>query len=199
MTNSTVRVATGLCLLLTLAACGSTPPSKFYRLTPVAGLADGGQHPALGIGPIDIPEFLDRDALVYSSGGNQLQVVAGERWAEPLEDGIQRVVGLNLARLLQSENLHYYPWDPRQDPDYGISLRVLDLDATDRQATLVVDWLLYRPASGETVSKQISQFSEPLPQAVALAPAELPRAYSALLYQLSETIAAAIHADRGAD
>lgn len=191
MTNKLLRISAGVCLLLWLGACGSSPPNNFYRLTPAVAPVPGGQAPSLGIGPVDVPEFLNRNALVYARGGNQLQITGTERWAEPLEFGITRVIGLNLSALLQTENLRFFPWDVRLAPDYGVRISVLDLDAREGQATLVVDWLIYRPADVAHVTRQISQFSEPLAPGQP-EPADLPAAYSALLYQLSETIAAAI-------
>ncbi len=195
MNNTMTKIATGLGLLLCLAACGSSPANHFYRLTPGPGAIGEGQQPALGIGPVEIPEFLKRNTLVYSKGDNRLQIAGGELWAEPLDEGVKRVVGLNLAQLLDTGNLSYFPWDTRHNPTYGIRVTVLDLDANDGQATLVADWRLYRPEDGKTVDQRISQFSQTLGTG-NLAASELPAAYSALFYQLSETIAAAVRSDQ---
>ncbi|MBP6681938.1 MAG: membrane integrity-associated transporter subunit PqiC [Halioglobus sp.] len=191
MTSTLKQISASLCLLLCLMSCASSPPSNFYRLTPAVDHAPGGPTPSLGIGPVDIPEFLNRNALVYTRGGNQLQLAESERWAEPLDDGITRVLGLNLSALLQTETLRFFPWDLRQAPDYGVRINILDLDARDGQAILVADWLLYRPGNGATIASGISQFSTALP-AGELQAAQLPAAYSALLFELSQTIAAAI-------
>ena len=194
MTSTLKKIAGCLCLSLWLTACGSSPPSNFYRLTPAVVPTPGNQQPSLGIGPVDIPEFLDRNAMVYTRDGNQLWITGTERWAEPLDIGIKRVVGLNLSQLLHSENLRFFPWDVRQAPDYGVRITVLDLDASDGRATLVADWQVYSPGNDSVISRRISQFSQPLASGQTV-PAELPTAYSALLYQLSETVAAAIQAE----
>ena len=196
MTRTLNRFSGSLCLLLLLTACGTSPPSKFYRLTPAVAPTPGGQEPALGIGPVEIPEFLNRNALVYTRGGNQLQIDGTERWAEPLGYGIERVLGLNLSQLLGSDNLRFFPWDLRQAPDYGVRLRVLDLDASEGEATLVVDWVIYNPSDATPITRRISQFKQTVGPGQSL-PAALPAAYSALLYQLSETIAAAIELEQG--
>lgn len=195
MISTTVRIAAGLGLVLCLVGCGSSPINHYYRLTPASAAIGTAQHPAIGVGPIDIPEFLNRNSLVYSGGDNQLQVIGNERWAEPLGDGVQRVVGLNLAQLLNSDNLSYFPWNPRRAPDYGISVSVLNLDAVAGEAILVADWLVYRPADGTTVAKRISRMNKPLSGEILTA-SELPAAYSGLFYQLSKTIAEVIRADR---
>jgi len=189
------RIPAVLCLVLGLAACGSSPPTNFYRLTPAVAYAPGGQEPSVGIGPIDIPEFLNRNALVYARGGNQLQLADTERWAEPLEYGVKRVVGLNLSQLLHTQNLRFFPWDLRQAPDYGVSINIMDLDASEGQAILVADWQVYRPGDGSAITRRISRFSQPLASGQPV-PGALPAAYSALLYELSETIAEAIRAEQ---
>ena len=191
MIGHSVSIAASLSLLLLLTACGSSPPSHLYRLTAASGALGGEQQPSLGIGPIEIPEFLNRSALVYTRGENRLLVSGTDLWGEPLAQGVQRIMGLNLAQLLNTENLSYFPWDSRHPPQYGVRISVLDLDANDQEATLTADWLLFHPATGDVISKRISQYSKPLP-AGTFAPSELPPAYSTLLYQLSETIADAI-------
>jgi uncharacterized lipoprotein YmbA len=150
--------------------------------------------PALGIGPVAIPEYLKRNSLVYRIGDNRLQVADSERWGEPLEEGVQRVLSLNLAGLLDTGNLSYYPFHSQRPPDYGVSVNVLNLDVDDRRAALVAEWLVYRPATGEPVGRRISQLQYELP-AGSLAPESVAPAYSALLYQLSQLIAAVISTD----
>jgi uncharacterized lipoprotein YmbA len=184
-----------LVLVLVLAGCGSSPRSNYYLLSPLAAHAPAGQSPALGVGPVEIPEYLDRNGLVYLSGANRLQVAGSERWAEPLEDGVRRVVGLNLASLLDTENLSYFPWPAAHAPDYAVRVNVLALEADDRQATLIAKWLLHRPATGEPVARRMSRLQRPLPDGRWRAEQVAP-AYSALLFQLSRLIAAAIDADR---
>jgi len=194
MNGSPVKVVVGLSFLLFLGACGSSPANQFYRLTPGNGSLGSEQRPSVGIGPVEIPEFLNRSALVYTRGENQLMISGTELWAEPLADGVNRVLGLNLAQLLNTQNVSYFPWDSRHAPDYGIRVSILDMDADEQQATLVADWVLLHPANGEIINRRISRYTSTLPSG-KFVPSELPPLYSALLYQLSETIAEAIQAE----
>jgi len=177
-----------LSLVIVIAGCSGSPPSNHYVLSAKAATPPSAKTPSLGIGPITVPEYLNRSGLVYSRQGNKLQVSGTERWAEPLEDGITRVISMNLAALVDTHNVRFFPWNSRRAPDYGIKINVLSLDANDEEAQLVAEWLLYQPASQETVSRRISQLRHPLPGG-ALAPAQIAPAYSDLLHQLSEIIA----------
>jgi uncharacterized lipoprotein YmbA len=195
MTGTPVKIAACLSLAMFLTACGSSPTSQFYRLTPGNGSLGSEQQPSLGVGPVEIPEFLNRTALVYTRGENRLLISGTELWAEPLADGVNRVLGLNLAQLLNTQSLSYFPWDTRHPPEYGVRISIIDLDANEQQATLVADWVLFHPTTGKAINRRISRYTSPLP-AGAFDPSELPLAYSALLYQLSETIAGSIEADQ---
>ena len=192
--NRAIRLGVCCLGLLLVAACSTTPPSNYYLLSSTETAPPDGMVPALGIGPVQIPEYLKRNGLVYRIGDNRLQIATSERWAEPLEEGVQRVLSLNLAGLLDTGNLSYYPFHSQRPPDYGVTVNVLNLDVDDQRASLVAEWLVYRPATGAPVDRRITQLQYPLP-AAGLAPEGVAPAYSALLYQLSQLIAAVISAD----
>ena len=176
-----------------LAACGTTPQSHHYLLTAAEAPLPSGDSPSLGIGPISLSAYLNRNALVRRSGSNQLELSTTERWGEPLEDGIARVLGLNLAGRLQTKSVVRYPWHPARAPQYGIKVHVLEMDATADSATLVVEWLVYRPADASAIDRQLSRQSSPLPGPDADSNT-LASLYSDMLLALSEDIAATIRA-----
>jgi len=195
MIGTPVKIAACLGLLMILVACGNSPPNRFYRLTPGNGSPGSEQKPSVGVGPVTIPAFLNRSALAYSRGENRLIISSFDLWAEPLSAGVNRVIGLNLAQLLNTQNISEFPWDSRYSPDYGVRINILDMDTDEKQATLVAEWVLMHPDNGEIFNRRISRYTSPLPTGT-FDPSELPSAYSALLYQLSETIAGAIQADQ---
>ena len=191
MKKSVVRYVC-LSLILLLPACGSSPPNNHYLLTARQTEAPTTDTPALGIGPIVIPEYLNRNNLVYDQRNNKLQVSATERWAEPLGDGLQRVVGLNLAQLVNTHNVRFFPWNSQRAPDYGVKVNLLSLDANDQQASLTAEWLVYNPTTSATIYRRITRLQQSLP-AGELSPEQIAPAYSELLYQLSTEIAQLIN------
>ena len=179
---------------LVLTGCGSSPPNNYYLLSAHPFPAPSGETPAVGIRPIEIPEYLSRQNLVYNRLDNSLQVASSDMWAEPLEDGIQRVLALNLAGLLNTQNVRFFPWHPKRTPDYGVKVNLLQLDANKNEASLTAEWLVSRPENAEPVNRRLSQlqlsFSSGSTEAEQVA-----ATYSKLLFQLSEIIAAAITKD----
>lgn len=183
-----------LALLLTLAACGTTPKNNYYLLTAKGAAPPSGHTPSLGIGPIEVPEYLKRNGLVYNRNGNQLSIANYERWAEPLGYGVERVVSLNLAHLLNTENVQAFPWPRSQAPDYSVQITIMSLDADDKSAKLVAEWMILKAGQTPLSGRKISQLSVQIPGG-SVTPQQIAPAYSDLLHQLSELIAAKIAAD----
>ena len=62
-------------MLAIMAGCATTPPSRFYILEPVK--TDAAAQPsepatAVGVGPVELPKYLDRPQIVVRSGANEL-------------------------------------------------------------------------------------------------------------------------------
>jgi uncharacterized lipoprotein YmbA len=183
-----------LSLPLILLGCGSTPASKYYLLSAQAQQIPSGTSPSVGVGPIEIPEYLNRHAMVYNRDGNRLHIASFERWAEPLDSSILRVVRMNLASTLNTQDVQAFPWHKSSRPEYGVAVTILNLDANAESAELVVEWHLRRPQSEETLMRRIDKLQVDLP-AGGVTAAEVAAAYSELFYQLSSKIAEEITAD----
>jgi len=188
---NSIRLLGSAVAALLLVACSSSPQHNFYLLSAENRTLTSGQTPSLGIGPIEIPEYLNRNSLVYSRGSNQLHIASFERWAEPLADGIERVLGLNLAAELGTQNIRPHPWQRTDAPAYAVQLWVLSLDAAGEEAELVVEWRVTRPGESRPLERRISRLSQPLPGPEWQA-ADAAGAYSKLLQALSAEIAAVI-------
>jgi uncharacterized protein len=197
MTNKFLPLLALLTLGLLLAGCGSSPPNTFYVLSAHEFPAPNGTTPALGIGPINIPEYLGRQNMVYNRIDNTLQIASLDMWAEPLGAGIQRVLVLNLTGLLNTQDVSTFPWRPERAPEFGVEVNLLQLDANKHGALLTAEWLVYRPGSATVANRRISRLQLPLPPG-APEPQQVAAAYSTLLFQLSEIIAAAITSERAA-
>jgi uncharacterized lipoprotein YmbA len=179
-----------LVLLGLIAACGSTPPSNFYMLSADAPGIPGTSGPAIGVGPVSVPEYLRRSQMVLNRDSHRLILAEYDRWAEPLQDGIQRVLAINLSSLLDTQNVQIYPWRRDDPPRFGVQVAVAQFSITDGRALLIAEWTVTDVADRSTVTQRIGNYREDVgsdePERVAAA-------YSALLLQLSDDIAVAIH------
>ena len=138
------RAAALLAVLLTgsPSGCGSSPPSSFYTLspsplTPIGAAVDGG----ITIGPIDIPDYLNRPQIVTRREGSELKLAEFDRWAEPLEDSFQRMLTTNIRSLLGSNEIVEYPSKQKFGLHYHVVARIQRFDTDYRgNAVLEVKW-----------------------------------------------------------
>ena len=101
-------------LLIVLSGCASTAPSRFYVLNSLPSVetqvAADDQDVTIGIGPIQLPQYLDCPQIVTRIGPNELQLAEFDLWAEPLKDNVSRVLVANLSLLLGTESIAVFPW-----------------------------------------------------------------------------------------
>lgn len=190
------RIFVSLPLLFLLASCGSTPPSNYYLLSEEATGVPGSSGPAIGVGPVEIPDYLQRNVMVVNEDRYQLQLDSTSRWAEPLDAGVLRVMSLNLAILLDTQQIQRFPWRRDAPPDYGVGITIINLSVHGTEARLAAEWTLRNARLQENITQKISQFATPVS---STGPAGVAASYSALLLQLSEEIAQEIRSHRGAD
>jgi len=197
MSKTILLTACTLLASLLLAGCGTSPANNYYLSSAHEFPAPGGESPAVGVGPIEVPEYLSREGIIYQRAGNTLELASLDLWAEPLSDGVQRVLVLNLAGALDTQDIRFFPWHPKRAPQFGVKVNLLQLEVVEQQALLTAEWLVYRPDTSASVQQRISRLQSPL-TAGDTAGERVAAAYSDLLYQLSEIIAAAITADQAA-
>lgn len=148
----------GVLVALALAGCaGTSPPVQLYRLplqppVPLQAVAAPVTPavPFVLLSPVTLPDYLDRDALVAPIGAAGLQVLVGQRWAEPLRESVPRLLRLDLATLLGDAAVQGGPLPAGTGPGRALKVELLALEpAADRSAvTLVARWE-WRARAGE--------------------------------------------------
>jgi uncharacterized lipoprotein YmbA len=146
--------------LLGLGACASTP-SRFYILNTLPAsetvpATAAEQGPVIGVGPITLPKYLERPQLVTRVGRNQLALGEFDRWAEPLQDNISRVLAENLARLIPTDQVLLQAW-PRSAPlDYQVTVEVRQFDSWwGGESTLLARWSILDQAERELFNRMV--------------------------------------------
>lgn len=147
--------------LLALGACASTP-SRFYVLNPLsasettpATAAERG--PVIGLGPITFPKYLDRPQIVTRASRYQLTLGEFDRWAEPLQDNVSRVLAENLALLIPTDHILLHAW-PRSSPvDYQVKVEVLNFDGgLGGESVLLALWSILDGAERQLMTQRTS-------------------------------------------
>src|SRR5512138_3323906 len=123
-------------VVLGMAACISgrpSPATQHYVLSPVIEpLSDGAASPAaplvIGVGPVSLPAYLDRPQMVIRPASDRIEINEFEQWAEPLRNGVTRVVAVNIARLLPETRVVTFPWRGPEEIRYQIVLEIGQMD-----------------------------------------------------------------------
>lgn len=162
-----MKILAVLNLALLLAGCASSPPTRFYVLSALPQPAQAlgyaaGQEIAVGVGPIELPDYLDRAQLVTRSGQNELNLAEFDRWGESLKDNATQVLAENLALLLPSKKIAIYPWKRSTTIQYQVAAKITRFDHTQGGETaLDVRWSIAAADGAELFSRQ-SHYAEGL-------------------------------------
>lgn len=180
-------------MLSAMAGCATTPPSRFYILDPVktgAAALPAGPATAVGVGPVELPKYLDRPQIAVRSGANELIYDETHRWAEALQDNVTAVLAENLSRLVPTDRVSVFPWGRTISIDYRVLAEISRFDAdADGNVVLSASWKLYREQDMEVIAQNKTVFTEPVD---GTGYADIVAAQSRALASLSREIAGAI-------
>lgn len=157
-----VTSAALFCLALSLPACARSPRVAFYTLEPPAAAqapAGSGAGPAVAVGPVTLPEVVDRPQLVVRVAPNRVEILESHRWAEPLKSEIPRLVAGALGTELGSGRVSTYREYAGSGAEYRVLLDLSRLEAEPGEGVSVdATWTLRR--GGQTVQKGQSAVRE---------------------------------------
>ncbi|WP_321792612.1 PqiC family protein [Burkholderia pyrrocinia] len=112
---------------LALAAC-SSPPARFYTLSPADAAAPVRTAPAnpaflIEVPSVGVPEQVAKNQLVVQKNAAQVDVLEQERWASPPADEIRRALSDDLAAQLGTIDVANSAYPPGV-PVYRVSVNV---------------------------------------------------------------------------
>jgi uncharacterized lipoprotein YmbA len=186
-------------LSLLVAGCigGPTRPSTFYVLSaeeapPVAGRTSPAPPLSIGLGPIDLPELLDRPQIVTRPDPNRIDLAEYDRWGGDLSGDLSRVLAQNLMDRLNTDAVLLHPWSSRRELDFEITIRFFRFDGVlDRAAELEGVWRLVDGREGCEHAGRRFHIQEPVPGSGY---AGLVTAISRAVARLSDDMAVAVAA-----
>lgn len=172
--NNTDRIRlaafASLFALITGVGCATpSQPARFYVLTSLTGAestrtAESAltRSSAIGVGPVILPEYLQRPQIVTRSGANELRLDEFNRWAGSLEKDFSRVVAENLSQLLGTDTVITYPWTQTMPLDYQIEMEVAHFDGRlGGDVTLKVRWAVFGRKGESPLLVRMSDITEP--------------------------------------
>ena len=163
--------------------------TRFFVLAPepVTGAAPAAADgPVIGVGPVTIPAYLDRKALVTRTGPSEVNPSETHIWAEPPVAMLTQTLAANLAQRLGASRTLLYPWQRNLEPGVVVEVEFQRFEPTsDGSAVMDAHWQV---TVGARVERGRSTASEPFG---APGPDAQVAALGRLLGQLSDRLAAA--------
>jgi len=137
-------------LLAIISGCvsaGTSPQARFYSLRSLKDKeipkfeAPALKEAVIGLGPLELPAYLSRPQIVTRRGDNELELAEFNRWAEPLEDAILRVVAQNLMLIFPETKVLLYPWGYYEPLNYQVAVEIISIDAAlQNEVQLCINW-----------------------------------------------------------
>ena len=156
-------------LLLILVGCASSPPVRFYTLNSMVA-SDASQKSTsenrdltIGIGPIEISDYLDRPQIVTGVGANEFKISEFDRWAGNIRNNISTVLAENMAGLLLTDKAYVYPWKQSVKINYRIEATVIRFHGTsDNNVRMKTHWTILGEDGKKPLMYRVSYYSEPI-------------------------------------
>jgi len=152
-------------LALIVSGCVSIPNSptpRFYALSStdkVGAISNNLNAIIIGIGPVKIPEYLDRPQMVTINKAKMLQFAQFDRWGESLDLGLARLIREDLTINLPKVKWTLYPWNPSMPVRYQVLVEIVQLDSQlDRDMFFVAQWTIIDLKDSKTLLVKRSEF-----------------------------------------
>ena len=193
MTTSTfARLFAGAGLVATACFGPKSDPTTFWVLTPQAppAAATGAPGPAIGIGPVTLPEYLGRPQLVSRVDEHQVLVDEFSRWAEPLDDMLADALAEQILAEVRPVSLVRYPWRGNQIPDLSVKVQVSRFEPrASGEVLLQATWQVL-DKEGKQLSSHASEHRVPAGPSVKEAVAAMSQAAGQLAKEISGVLRA---------
>lgn len=196
-TTSRRTLLTGLILgTAVLAGCvdigGETQPSRFYVLSAIEPKGiPSPDGPAILVGPVSLPRYLDRPQIVTRPSPNELTLAEYDRWGGRLDDNVARVLAQDIGVHLNTSRIALFPREQRVADAIQISIDISRFEQVGDQGgriELDAQWSLYPADRRSAPTIGTSRVRTPVAGSGFAATAG---AMSAALDQLAQDIAAA--------
>ena len=162
------RLLIVLLIGLVLVGCVSSgPKTQYYSLISGSFSAQNKDTmlevslPSTGVGPIILPEYLDRTAIVSFTDSNQIRVSGYRAWAGDLKENISRIIASNLSQLWNVDSIVAFPWDNRDRPDRQIRIVFEEFGGIlGGKVVLRVRWSIYDTQRAEVIVTDMESLEE---------------------------------------
>jgi len=165
-----IRILPIIIMISLILGCSSiSPPPKYYTLNSLASPKAAEATPlrsdtlVVGIGPVEIPDYLDKPEIVTRTATNELLLSEFNLWGGSLKADVTRVLIENISSLLGSEPVVIVNWRARVHGSYRIPISLFCLDVIpDGTVSLKAKWGVVAKDGKTVVAIRESSITKPV-------------------------------------
>lgn len=145
---------------------GTGAPISYYTLQTSPDLIGQGPEERapnliVGLGPVTLPKYLDRDAVVTRVSPNRLSVSEDHRWAGSLHAEVLNVLAVNLESLGKTKEVVLFPWSTKIEPDLKFRVEIQSFEGSlGGVVTLRAIWSLMPSSSDQPAVRRVAVIEE---------------------------------------
>ncbi|MDD4183719.1 MAG: PqiC family protein [Candidatus Omnitrophica bacterium] len=113
----------------------------------------------IGIGPVRIPEYLNRPQIVTNNKDKTIFFDEFNRWAESLDFALARLINNDLTLIIPKTSLQMFPWDLTIAVKYQVIVDVVQLENNlNHDLLFVTQWSIIDLEKKRAVFTKRSEF-----------------------------------------
>ena len=148
------------------AGCSSAPKERFYTLAPVSAAtppaaAAAQPRTSVAIGPVRLPDAVDRPQMVVREGPNRVEILEQQRWAGSLRGEIGRALAAGVGERLPDVQVSAGDSQAGRSAAYRVAVDVERFDAVLNDSVSVQALWTVRQQDGTQVASGRYSASEP--------------------------------------
>lgn len=195
-TRSVRRLILALSMIAAFGTGACSTATRFYTLsrvdgeTSAAGLRASAPAAVIGVGPVSLPDYVDRPQIVVRTGPYTLAQATFDQWGGDLDDMVPRLLIEDLAARLPTDHLVPFPQVSDVPFDYRVSITISQFDVSSAgEAVVAAGWQVHGKSGTGTV---LVRDSVARAQADSAAYSDRVAALSRAVAALTDEIAAAL-------
>jgi len=193
-----------VCVLIPLIAAAAlaagcaqqSQPSTFYVLSYPQSPGGSGSTTtmrnglAVGVGPVELPQYLDRPQIVTRTTDNQLTIEEFDRWGGRLKENFTTVLAEVLSAELETDRITAHPWATAAPIEFQVIVNVMTFDTdTAGLSSLDVRWSIVNVRRQEVLATARSTFRQQVAAALSSTSPLEPVDHDAVAAAMSRNVA----------
>lgn len=155
MTKNNLWTLSLIAIIVFFYGCQHSPQRNYYLLSASTNNIQAEKiEQVVGLGPIEIPEYLAQAPLIRTGRSQQMQIADNDYWGEPLQEGITRVLAINLMNKADFRAIEVFPWRADSAPPFSLRARIYDLQWKGGQASINASWSLFDNVKKVEITRQ---------------------------------------------